>query len=292
MFDGPEDFHDRIDDEALGADAADYTVEISQTASDTSLRFTAEASSESVAREASRLTAQETAEFVIGQSIVRADSLVAALETQLAVVREEQETLTDLAGGIDPNIALTRASELLFDSRQAAAAGDTEAGQLADSLEEEIELLRPHQQQYALLEEEAGQIADGLGVAITDRSRSQNSLANASSELVIAEVATRETSKVPATAQNMLLLAAINGLVLIAAFVAIDLLADRRRKNAPRVVASSDDNILDLVEDEADDETEVDDDLADDVSDAEDETTDDNSAADDDRSSQPVLRSR
>ncbi len=288
-------------EEALGSGpAAEYTVEISETASDTSLAFIAEAGSEPVAREASRLTAEKTAEFVIGQSIVRADSLVAALEAQLTAVREEQETLTDLAGGISPNIALTRASELLFDTRQAAATGDAEAEQLADSLEEEIELLRPHQQQYDLLEEEAAEIADELGVAITDRSRSENSLANASSELVIAEVATRETSKAPAIAQNMLLLAAINGLVLIAAFVLIDLFADRRRNDDPRVVASgSSDDVLDLddldEDDEddswSDDETIVFDDES--SSDTDDATADDTAdGSTDDTGSSRVLRSR
>lgn len=219
----------------------EFTVEIAKTASDSSIEITSEAPTEAAARDSSRLLGIESARFVIGQSINRSDSLVVALQTELDTVRAQQNDLTVQAGGIDPASAIARASELLFDAQQLVLDGDTAAAVQAQALRGEITALRPLEQQYARLEAEAGQISAEIGGAVADRSQAQNAIDNAGSELVIAEVATRQKSKAPAVAQNMLLLAALNAVALILVFIVADRALGRRAAaNDPAEPADTD----------------------------------------------------
>ncbi len=226
----------------------DFSAEVGGTTSDASIRITATSPNEQVARDASRLTGVEAAQFVIGQSIERNNSLVTALEAELASVTGEQDLVADEAGGINPVAALEVASELLFVAQQDATNGDATAVIQAAALQDEVDELRPLAQRYSRLEQDAIALNTELGQARADSARGQNALSNIDNELFITELTTRQQSAAPRLVQNMLLFAGLNVVALIAVFFLIDRLGKNKPQTAYEPV---DDPVLDLTEPQA-----------------------------------------
>ncbi len=200
----------------------EFNAEVGGTTSDSSIRITSTSESEDVARDSSRLIGVEAARFVIGQSIERNNSLVAALETELAGVLAEQDTITEEADGLDPAAALVTASELLFTAQQEAAGGDASAVIRSAALQREIDELRPLAQAYSRLEQDVTALNSELGQARADSARGQNALANIDNQLFITELSTKPQSAAPKLVQNMLLFAGLNVAALILVFFLID----------------------------------------------------------------------